>query len=69
MAMVKEKTIVTQRIHGNCQTHSRTEISTRDVTTIVDEPKDRIYGTIVTRRLRAMGIPAQPQEALPALQG
>jgi putative redox protein len=41
MATVKEKTIVTQRVHGNCPTHSRTEIATRDVTTIVDEPKER----------------------------
>jgi putative redox protein len=41
MAVVKEKTVVTQRIHGDCPTHSRTEISTRDVRTIVDEPKER----------------------------
>jgi len=41
MAIVKEKTIVTQRIHGDCPTHSRTEISTRDVRTVVDEPKER----------------------------
>jgi putative redox protein len=40
MAVVKEKTVVTQRIHGDCPTHSRTEISTRDVRT-VDEPKER----------------------------
>jgi putative redox protein len=41
MAVVKEKTVVTQRVHGDCSTHSRTEISTRDVKTIVDEPKER----------------------------
>lgn len=41
MAVVKEKTVVTQRIHGDCPTHSRTEISTRDVKTVVDEPKER----------------------------
>jgi uncharacterized OsmC-like protein len=41
MVVVKEKTIVTQRIHGNCPTHSRTEISTRDVKTVIDEPKER----------------------------
>ena len=41
MAVVKEKTVVTQRIHGDCPTHSRTEIFTRDVKTIVDEPKER----------------------------
>jgi putative redox protein len=41
MAVIREKTVVTQRIHGDCPTHSRTEISTRDVRTIVDEPKER----------------------------
>src|SRR5919198_6340717 len=41
MVTVKEKTTVTQRIRGNCPTHSRTEISTRDVKAIVDEPKER----------------------------
>lgn len=41
MVIVKEKTTVTQRIRGSCPTHSRTDISTRDVTTIVDEPKER----------------------------
>jgi len=33
MVTVKEKTTVTQRIRGNCPTHSRTEISVRDVKT------------------------------------
>ncbi|MGH9771541.1 MAG: OsmC family protein, partial [Candidatus Acidiferrales bacterium] len=41
MAVVREKTVVTQRIHGGCPTHSRTEVSTRDVKTIIDEPKER----------------------------
>src|SRR5260221_10749722 len=41
MVVVREKTTVTQRIHRNCPTHSRTEISTRDVKTIIDEPKER----------------------------
>ena len=41
MVVVKEKTIVTQRIHGDCPTHSRTEIATRDVKTVIDEPKER----------------------------
>ncbi len=41
MVVVREKTAVTQRIHGNCPTHSRTEISVRDVRTIIDEPKER----------------------------
>jgi len=41
MVVVKEKTLVTLRLHGDCQTHSRTEIATRDVRTTVDEPKER----------------------------
>lgn len=41
MPVVKEKMVVTQRIRGGCPTHSRTEISTRDVTTVIDEPKER----------------------------
>ncbi len=41
MAVIKEKVVVTQRIRGGCPTHSRTEISTRDVATVIDEPKER----------------------------
>ena len=41
MVTVKEKTTVTQRIRGNCPTHSRTEIAVRDVRTVIDEPKER----------------------------
>lgn len=41
MVTVKEKTTVTQRIRGECPTHSRTEISVRDVKTVVDEPHER----------------------------
>lgn len=41
MVVVREKMVVTQRIHGDCPTHSRTEIATRDVKTVVDEPKER----------------------------
>jgi uncharacterized OsmC-like protein len=41
MVVVKEKTTVIQRIRGDCPTHSRTEISVRDVKTIIDEPKER----------------------------
>lgn len=41
MAVIKEKTTVTQRIHGACPTHSRTEVAVRDVKTIIDEPKER----------------------------
>jgi len=41
MVVVKEKTTITQRIHGNCPTHSRTDISVRDVHTVIDEPRER----------------------------
>jgi len=41
MVTVREKTTVTQRIRGSCPTHSRTEISVRDVRAIIDEPKER----------------------------
>jgi uncharacterized OsmC-like protein len=41
MVTVREKTTVTQRVRGNCPTHSRTEISVRDVKAVVDEPKER----------------------------
>jgi putative redox protein len=41
MVAIRDKTIVTQRVRGACPTHSRTEISTRDVKTIIDEPKER----------------------------
>jgi putative redox protein len=41
VAVIKEKTTVTQRVHGNCATHSRTEITVRDVKTVIDEPKER----------------------------
>jgi len=41
MVVVREKTTVTQRIQGHCPTHSRTEISVRDVKAIIDEPKER----------------------------
>jgi putative redox protein len=40
MVVVRETT-VTQRIHGNCPTHSRTEIAVRDVKTTIDEPRER----------------------------
>jgi uncharacterized OsmC-like protein len=41
MVVIKEKTTVTQRVRGDCPTHSRTEVTVRDVKTIVDVPKER----------------------------
>ena len=38
MVTVREKMIVTQQIHGDCPSHSRTDISVRDVTAVIDEP-------------------------------
>lgn len=41
MVTVKEKTTVAQRLSGECPTHSRTDVSVRDVKTTIDEPKER----------------------------
>jgi putative redox protein len=41
MVVVREKTTVTQRIRGDCPTHARTDIATRDVSSVIDEPKER----------------------------
>ena len=41
MVTVREKLFVTQQVHGDCPTHSRTDISVRDVTSVIDEPTQR----------------------------
>src|SRR5260370_42659350 len=41
MVIVREKATVTQRVHGACATHSRTEISALDVEAVIDEPQER----------------------------
>ncbi len=41
MVTIKEKTTVVTRVKGACPTHSRTDISVRDVTSVVDEPVAR----------------------------
>ena len=41
MVVIREKTTVTQRIRGDCPTHARTDIATRDVRSVIDEPKER----------------------------
>lgn len=41
MAEVKQKTTVTQKLHASCPTHSRTDVSVRDVETVIDEPVER----------------------------
>jgi len=37
----KPKTIVTQKLEASCPTHSRTDVITRDVETVIDEPVER----------------------------
>ena len=55
MVTVKEKTTVTQRIRGNCPTHSRTEIAGRDVST--QEPKKAFdLEKAAAVKLKGMGI-------------
>ena len=38
---VTDKLLVVQRLHGECVTHSRTQISVRDITFTIDEPSER----------------------------
>jgi len=37
----KPKPIVTQKLEASCPTHSRTDVITRDVETVIDEPIER----------------------------
>ncbi len=37
----KMKTTVTQKLSGTCPTHSRTDVVTRDVEAVIDEPFER----------------------------
>ena len=39
--MIKEKTVVTQKLEGECASHSRTDIAVRDVAVTLDEPLER----------------------------
>src|SRR5215469_87032 len=55
MVTVREKTTVIQRIHGNCPTHSRTEISVRDVGTVIGHKCAKKHGV----ELKAMTINAE----------
>lgn len=41
MVVIRQKTFVTQHLRGDCASHSKTVVATRDVKTIVDEPKER----------------------------
>lgn len=41
MVAVKPKPLVTMRLNGQCLSHSRTEVSVRDVRATIDEPAER----------------------------
>jgi uncharacterized OsmC-like protein len=38
---VKPKTVVTMKLEGRCPSHSRTDVSVRDVGAVIDEPAER----------------------------
>ena len=57
---IKMKTVVKMRVKGEATSHSRTEISVRDVGTVIDEPEERA-GTNTG--------PAPTETALAALAG
>ncbi len=40
-AIVKTKTLMKMKLSGTCPSHTRTDISVRDVEIVVDEPKER----------------------------
>lgn len=41
MVTVTQKTVVTQKLEGRCTSHSRTDVSVRDRTVVIDEPVER----------------------------
>lgn len=41
MVTVKPKAIVTMKMDGACISHARTDVSVRDLRSIIDEPKER----------------------------
>lgn len=41
MVTVKQKTVVTQKLTGDAKSHSLTEVKSRDVSSIIDEPAER----------------------------
>lgn len=41
MVTIKQKTTVKQRLEANCPSHSRSDVSVRDVALTIDEPKER----------------------------
>jgi putative redox protein len=41
MVTVTQKTVVTQRLQGRCSSHSRTDVTVRDRSMVIDEPLER----------------------------
>lgn len=41
MVTVKQKTVVTQKLTGEAKSHSLTEVKSRDVSSLIDEPAER----------------------------
>src|SRR5919106_5957705 len=41
MVTVTQKTVVTQRLEGRCTSHSRTDVTVRDRSVVIDEPVER----------------------------
>jgi uncharacterized OsmC-like protein len=41
MVTVTQKTVVTQKLEGRCTSHSRTDVTVRDRSVIIDEPAER----------------------------
>jgi uncharacterized OsmC-like protein len=41
MVTVTQKTVVTQRLEGRCTSHSRTDVTVRDRSMVIDEPLER----------------------------
>lgn len=41
MAMIKQKTAITMKMSGSGQTHARSQVRSRDVFSVVDEPFER----------------------------
>jgi putative redox protein len=41
MVTVKPKTVITLRLGGNCVSHSRTDVSARELVSTIDEPAER----------------------------
>ena len=41
MVAITQKTVVTQKLEGRCTSHSRTDVTVRDRSVIIDEPAER----------------------------